>query len=345
MTRRTACATLVALLAGAPPAFATFPGENGRIVVQRPVGEQMDLFTVAPDGSGADRLRRTARIEEEPAWSPDGRRLAFALGPAGAFRAEVVTVDAAGGDLRRVTDFGSFTSTPAWAPAGDRLAFFTLKDFEDAEGLPPSELYSIGADGTGLRRLTRDRRVQLDPAFSPDGGTIAYSQWRPVKGRPGVFDTALVLSDADGSDPRPLTRFSARRDTFNASWSPDGQWIAFEVASGQPHGVRGGRQSDIALIRPDGSGEVRLTRTPAIETNPVWSPDGTSIAFTSDRHAASTSGERPNRHFELYVMGADGGDIRRLTRNGVADTHPDWQPLPPGAASAPDLRSEWPAAG
>ena len=179
-----------------------------------------------------------------------------------------------------------------------------------------------------MRRLTDDLQVQTDPFYSPDGKHLVFAQWRAVKGREGVFDIALKVSRADGSRVRSLTSISAKRDTFNASWSPDGRRLAFEIASPRPHGRKGGRQSDLAVIRADGKGERRLTRTRAIETNPVWSPDGKQIAFTSDRHAVNGSGEQNNSALELYVMDADGTDIRRLTHNHVADTHPDWQPLP-----------------
>ena len=329
MIRRFTGATLAAVALTASPALATMPGANGRLVVQREVGKQFDLFTLNADGSGERVVRRTPRtIEEEPAWSPDGRRLAFASGPADEFAGEIVTTDPFGGALAP-------SRASARSPAlrrGRRTAvgssFFTVKDFEDFDGLPPGELYSISAKGKRLRRLTEDRQVQTDPFYSPDGKHLVFAQWRAVKNREGVFDIALKISRADGSRVRSLTSISGKRDTFNASWSPDGRRLAFEIASPRPGGRKGGRQSDLAVIRVNGKGERRLTRTRALESNPVWSPDGRQIAFTSDRHDRRSSGEQYNSSFELYVMDADGSDIRRLTDNEVADTRPDWQPLP-----------------
>jgi TolB protein len=70
-----------------------------------------------------------------------------------------------------------------------------------------------------------------------------------------------------------------------------------------------------------------LTETAALETHPVWSPDGRRIAFTSDRHAKGGGLELLGPAFELYTMRADGRGIRRLTRNRVPDLHPNWQPI------------------
>ena len=80
MNRMTLVAAGLATLAGlaAAPAHATFPGKNGRLVFQRPIGQQIDLFTVKPNGRALRRLTRTRVYEDRAEWSADGRRLAFA---------------------------------------------------------------------------------------------------------------------------------------------------------------------------------------------------------------------------------------------------------------------------
>jgi Tol biopolymer transport system component len=101
------------------------------------------------------------------------------------------------------------------------------------------------------------------------------------------------------------------------------------MATAHPRGRSGeDRQSDIAVINADGTGLRRLTRTAALETHPVWSPNGRRIAFTSDRHAKGRGSEPLGPAFELYTMRADGTGIKRLTRNRVPDLHPNWQPIP-----------------
>ena len=127
MNRSVSVAVALAVTAGlaASPAHATFPGRNGLLVFQRPVGKQVDLYTMASDGSGVRRLTRTATWEEKPEWSPDGQRLAFALSRPSGEPTEIATLDATGGNLRVLTGFGSVSHAPTWSPDG-RIAYFTL---------------------------------------------------------------------------------------------------------------------------------------------------------------------------------------------------------------------------
>lgn len=334
MMRKTlALLALPAALATATPAFATFPGRNGKLVFQRPAGEQMDLFTIRPETSQAKRLIGGPTFDEKAEWSPDGRRIAFARDDGSGFPAEIWTADASGRDVRRLTTWNNIAAAPTWTPDG-RIVYFTTKDFPPQESpddpLPPSELYSMAADGGDQRRLTNDEVIQVDPAVSPADGTVAHVAFQPVAGMPGVFDLGLFSIAADGSGPRTLAPFSPERDVLNASWSPNGKRIVIEIASARPRGDSGGshRQSDLATINADGTGLRRLTRTRALETNPVWSPDGRLIAFTGDRHVKGGNRERWGPDFELYVMRANGTGIRRLTHNSVPDLIPDWQAKP-----------------
>ncbi len=309
-----------ALLASPSPASATFPGANGKLVFQRPAGEQMDLFTMRPDGSNVKRLLGGRAFDDKPEWSPDGRRIAFARSGENPVPEEIWTANAKGRDLQRLTTWNAGSAAPTWTPEG-RIVYFTTKDFPPPaspdDPPPPSELYSMAADGSDQRRLTSEAVMKTDPAVSPADGTVAYIAFRPVAAEPGAFDLGLFSVAADGSGQRTLAPFTPRRAVFSASWSPDGSRIVFELAS------RG--QSDLAVMNADGTGRRRLTRTRALETNPVWSPDGRMIAFTGDRHVKRGKRERWGPDFELYVMRASGARVQRLTRNSVPDLVPDWQ--------------------
>jgi TolB protein len=133
----------------APPAHATFPGGNGRIVFERPIGRQVDLFTVQPSGNGLRRLTRTREWEERAEWSADGQRLAFARSAPSGEPTEIATIHSAEGDLRVLTSFGSSSSSPTWSPDG-RIAYFSLRDF------PPPAFRGRPAAARGA--LLDDRR-------------------------------------------------------------------------------------------------------------------------------------------------------------------------------------------
>jgi Tol biopolymer transport system component len=323
-----AMALPVALVA-ATPAWATFPGGNGMIAFQHQTKHGLDIHTIQPDGTHARTILANRKVDEaDSAWSPDGTRLAFTRSTTKGFPLDIWSADPNGGDLRRLTRWNDLSAAPAWAGL-NRIVYFTAKDHVPSGiGFPASELYSMAADGSDQRRLTHDKTVQTEPSVSPLDGRVVYTAARPI--RPDVTDLGLYSMAADGSHARPVAKFMARRDVLDPNWSPDGKRIVFEVASPHPRGTGGGsgRQSDIAIMDANGRHVRKLTNTRTLETNPVWSPDGTMIAFTSDRHAKRRKRERPNPDFEIYIMRADGTGIRRLTHNKVADLYPDWQPLP-----------------
>ena len=329
MSRRILLAAAVAALTGlaASPAQATFPGHNGRIAVDRMVGKQSDLFTINPDGTDDTRLTKTAWWENKAEWSADGQRLAYGLGSPSGSESDIWTIAADGTDARRLTRFHKLSDAPSWSPDG-ALAYFTTRDYQQPgphDPPPPAEIYSMAGDGSGQHRLTHDGQIETDAEWAPDGATIAWSQWCAVKGQPGVFDIGVAVAHPDGSGRHMVLPCLARRDIISFNWSPDGSRFVLEITAPGPK--KGSRQSDLAVVNADGTGMHRLTKTAgAGESNPVFSPDGRLIAFTSDR--AAPGGDRNGSAFELYVMQADGSGIRRLTHNHVPDSHPDWQPLP-----------------
>jgi TolB protein len=314
---------LVAVAAGAAalavPAGATDPGANGKLVFERPTEDGGNMFSVAPDGSDLTRLTNRKGVEGDASWSPDGSKIAFACAKNPERPPyEICVINADGSGFTQLTRHRAFSISPAWSPDGTKIVYATDPGGERLR------LYVMNADGSGKQRLTRNRKGTnySDPQWSPDGATIAFGITK-VGRTFRRFDSGIAVIDAD--DGGNLRRLTPRRgrDELNPNWSPDGASIAFEV--NKRFDVR---QSDIWLMNADGSGKQRLTKTKFYETFPVFSPDGTRIAFTGDRDNRNLSKRRLGRGFELYTMAADGSDVIRLTDNRRADLFPDWQPLP-----------------
>lgn len=163
------------------------------------------------------------------------------------------------------------------------------------------EIYSIMADGSGLRRLTEHDALDGAPTWSPDGARIAFHSQRD-----GGLD--IYVMNADGSDVQRLTDHPA--SDFAPAWSPDGSKIAFVSE-------RDG-SADIYVMNADGSDPQRLTSDPAQETQPVWSPDGTKIAYASNAGGA----------YEIVVMNADGSGAQQVTNLfGANGWHPAYNGL------------------
>ena len=157
----------------------------------------------------------------------------------------------------------------------------------------------------GFALMSVNRAQSLD-------SMIAFSSNRDhLGGNPDIF-----IMMANGFKPRNLTNNLASRD-LHPSWSPDGRRIAFESHR------EGG--SDVYVIGADGENLIQLTKAPESDGHPSWSPDGLKIAFTSGRDGNFT-GPFFALDLEVFVMGADGENVVRLTRSVESDADPSWSP-------------------
>ncbi|MCW3015431.1 MAG: tolB [Solirubrobacterales bacterium] len=335
---RLATPALVLALAGVTAlvglAAATPPGTNGRITWQREPATPNGfphLWTANPDGSDARQPFSAVpnRGDIEGTFSPtDANVMFFTRFAPSPFAADLYRGDLATGAVTRVTRAQSADIAPTVSPDGTKLAYFAVprpRHINLDRPPPPERIRVANLDGSGGRMLTARRLRSIDPDWSPDGRRIVYAERRFVKGREAA-QIRLVVMNADGTGRRAITAFGDR-DELNPKWMPDGKTIVFE--RGQPRGMR----SDIAAISPDGGPQRTILATGAWETNPIPSPDGTRIAFTSDRDRRGDrlgpgSGTRLGPGFEVYTMALDGSGIVRLTNNKVPDLFPDWQRLP-----------------
>ena len=209
-----------------------------------------DIYVMYGDGTGVRRVTRTTtQWRHDPAWSPDGRRIAFGVTkptPGG-----VWVVDADGSAPRRI----AYGSAPTWSADGRMIAFSRWVEPDTPKLLVTS------IDGTRVRRLTERNAYDLDPAWSPDGRAIAFLR--------GVEPDIYVITPA-GTGLRRLAR-TPRVNEERPAWSPDGKQLAFVGRVGFDVGLY--------VMNSDGSGRRRLTRGFHVNS-PTWSPDARTIAFS-----------------------------------------------------------------
>jgi Tol biopolymer transport system component len=169
-----------------------------------------------------------------------------------------------------------------------------------------SELYTVKPDGSKRKRLTRNNAGDGEGAYSPSGNKIAFVR--------GVRRGAEIWTmNANGTGKRRVTH-----NTFadaSPAWSPDGRRLVFRSTRQIAPDVE--PNSDIWVINTDGTGETRLTSAPSQgDDDPVFSPDGTRIAYRSLRGDQS----------DIYVMNADGTNQIALTTDPANDFDVDWAP-------------------
>ena len=309
--RRSAVLAVLGLsMLAAAPAASAWPGLNGRVgLTQNPANK--DVWAFSRDGSGT-QLTFTSSAEEQPSWAPDGRRLAFKRSDEVFVRD--VTSDAPPQRLTVKATSNENNTQPGWSPDGERIVFRSNRADPTAN---VADIWVMDADGSEQRPLLVAPGDQRYPTFSPDGSRLAYMSKHEGSSQ-------IWIADADGSDPKMV--YDSPLEDSAPAWSPDGRLLAFES-----HGPVGGTDGDIYVLHLRSGDVLQLTSdargAPVHDEGPAWSPDGTMIAFTSER--ADPSGD-------VWVMQADGSEQRRLTTTPVLDESPDWQPLPfsVGAADA-----------
>ncbi|HLB61813.1 MAG TPA: hypothetical protein VJN50_03605 [Actinomycetota bacterium] len=315
----------VALLVAAAAAFllvrafgqrtAVQPGEqspSGTIALSRLLDEsevnddfQSVVFLVKADGTG---LRPFLELPE-PAlgaeWSPDGSEVAFV----------------------RTTELGTADLLAVLSEGSGELRLTEGRKVNDLDWSPDSEelLVTFGGENSGVSviGINGGERVLLDEPFdyadwSPDGRAIALS---------GVGDgdtPDLYIARADGTGLERIPTGNLLEQSV--AWSPDGQRLAFWAFSDDF------QDSDVYIVNADGTGLARLTDWEGLDAMPVWSPDGEWIAFASDRDLTQEQRRENQRTggrvgVSLYVMRADGSDVRKLVDGDDRAAVPtSWRP-------------------
>jgi TolB protein len=206
-----------------------------------------EIYTMFSDGSGATRLTQNPAYDKEPVWSPDGDRIAFLRTGAGETSVHIINADGSGDRSIAGTSNGH---APSWSPDGSTIAFIGMVQLCNFD-VCGADVLTVATAGGSTTNLTQNAvgGVAGDPAWSPDGSRIAYSQ-----------NGQLYTIGLDGAGPTRISRDPAAEDGAPV-WSPDGTRLAF---------TRYLDDAEVFVMNADGSGATNISRNPASDAATSW---------------------------------------------------------------------------
>jgi Tol biopolymer transport system component len=300
------------------------PGENAPTIQQSyangiivyanhdPTSGGLHLYAVDAQGNDVRQLTHGESADHDPAWSPDGREIAF-VREVGADKF-IAVLDFDSGAIRRITAETFSAFDPAWSPDGERIVFTGYEDPFRAGGL-----FLVDADGSDLRRITDERFGSVgNPVWSRDSSHIAFTA--NLQDDPGSFDVYLI--QPDGSELRNITSSPGLEQTeMPIGWLPSGNLL---IAQG-PSTMLGGpdepdRSERWIDLSPTGE-EIRVVFAgPATSaerrSSPSLSPDGRYVIFDTEVEGT----------FNVWYASLETGELTQVTRDGGES--PAWQPIP-----------------
>ena len=254
----------------------------------------IDIYVMDIDGRNQRRVTVNPARDWLPAWSPDGKKIAFVSNRnnVNEEHRQIWVIDADGKNAIRLTD-GLVDTNPDWSPDGTKIVYDTHLVPED-HNLAPDGIAVMDADGNN-KRLVKNARG-LHPTWSPDGKRIAFISVKNPRG------AQIYVMDVDGRNRMRLTRDFVHKRL--PSWSHDGRRIAYVG------------DNVIWVVDSDGKNPTQLTEH-VTEDHPTWSPDSEFIAFTSFGRDPGIIG--------IYTVDVTNGVVDALLRDPDSwNHHPDW---------------------
>jgi TolB protein len=251
-----------------------------------------EIWSMDPDGSNQTAVTRYNSISIMPSVSPDGAIIAFTSYARGNPAIFVHSVET-GRRLPFYNQVASMNATPDFTPDGKQIVYSST-----ASGW--AQIYIANLDGSGLRRISSTRVIEVEPKVNPKNG----SEMVFVSGRSGPQQ--IYRMNLDGTNVDRLT--PGEGEASNPSWHPDGQLMAFAWTRGYATGNFNVFMMDVASRRYD-----QLTHGAGRNENPSWAPDGRHLVFMSTRSGSA----------QIWTMLADGTQLKRLTSQGSNKT-PVW---------------------